>query len=158
VGRQDRHPPIFKGCRYALWKNPDNLNDRQQTKLAWVAKTDTRLYRAYLLKEGLRTVFQFPYEQATEALERWISWARRFRIPAFVELQQKITRHKASILAAIEHGLSNGPIESVNTKIRLITWIGFGFKSPEALIGLAMLSLGGHQPVPPGRNHPQVCR
>ncbi|WP_146068095.1 transposase, partial [Cryobacterium sp. M96] len=54
-------------------------------------------------------------------------------------------------LASIEHGLSNGRIESVNTKIRLITRIAFGFKSPDALIALAMLSLGGHKPVLPGR-------
>ena len=96
-------------------------------------------------------MFRLPYVQAVIALDRWISWARRCRIPAFVELQQKITRHKASILAAIEHGLSNGRIESMNTKIRLITRIGFGFKSPAALIALAMLSLGGHQPALPGR-------
>jgi transposase len=47
----------FKGARYALWKNPDHLTDRQRDKLAWIAKTDPRLYRAYLLKEGLRYVF-----------------------------------------------------------------------------------------------------
>ena len=41
---------------------------------------------------------------------------------------------------------------TMNTKIRLITRIAFGFKSPEALIALAMLSLGGHKPVLPGRN------
>ncbi|TFC54889.1 ISL3 family transposase, partial [Cryobacterium sp. TMT2-17-1] len=57
----------------------------------------------------------------------------------------------AAILASIEHGLSNGRIESVNTKIRLLTRIAFGFKSPGALIALAMLSLGGHKPVLPGR-------
>lgn len=39
----------LKHARYALWKNPENLTVRQQTKLAWVAKTDPRLYRAYLL-------------------------------------------------------------------------------------------------------------
>ena len=60
-------------------------------------------------------------------------------------------KHRASILAAIEHGLSNGCIESVNTKIRLITRIAFGFNSPDALIALAMLTLGGHRPALPGR-------
>jgi len=60
-------------------------------------------------------------------------------------------RHKPSILAAIEHGVSNGRIESVNTKIRLLTRIAFGFRSPEALIALAMLNLGGHRPTLPGR-------
>ena len=90
-------------------------------------------------------------DEAETALERWIGWARRCRIPAFVELQRRIVKHKASILASIEHGLSNGRIESVNTKIRLITRVAFGFKSPEALIALAMLNLGGHRPVLPGR-------
>lgn len=39
----------------------------------------------------------------------------------------------------------------MNTKIRLITRVAFGFKSPEALIALAILSLGGPKPVLPGR-------
>jgi transposase len=149
--RASGHARDLKHARYALWKNPENLTTRQQAKLAWVAKTDPRLYRAYLLKEGLRLVFQLPAEDAAEALEAWIGWARRCRIPAFVDLQRRIVKHRPSILAAIEHGLSNGRIESVNTKIRLITRIAFGFKSPEALIALAMLNLGGHRPALPGR-------
>jgi transposase len=68
-----------------------------------------------------------------------------------VKLQKSIAAHRESILAAIEHGLSNGRIESVNTKIRLITRIAFGFHSASALIALAMLSLGGHRPALPGR-------
>ena len=141
----------MKNSRYALWKNPENLTEKQQAKLAWIVQTDPRLGRAYYLKEGLRTVFKLPYNEAVEALDRWISWARRSRIPSFVKLQKSIVKHRAAILASIEHGLSNGRIESMNTKIRLITRIAFGFKSPEALIALAMLSLGGHKPALPGR-------
>lgn len=141
----------FKGARHALWKNPENLTDNQRIKLTWIASTDPKLYRAYLLKEGLRVVFQLPLDAATQALDRWIGWARRCRIPAFVKLQKSIVKHRVSILAAIEHGLSNGRVESMNTKIRLITRMAYGFKSPEALIALAMLSLGGQKPVLPGR-------
>ena len=54
----------LRRARYALWKNPENLTDRQRVKLEWIAKTDPRLYRAYLLKEGLRTVFKLPADQA----------------------------------------------------------------------------------------------
>jgi transposase len=68
-----------------------------------------------------------------------------------VKLQKSIVKHRTVILASIEHGLSNGRVESLNTKIRLMTRIAFGFKSPDALIALAMLSLGGHKPVLPGR-------
>ena len=40
-------------------------------------------------------------------------------------------------------------IESTNTKIRLLTRIAFGFHIPDALIALAMLTLGGHRPASP---------
>ncbi len=151
AGRSRGQAKAIKHARYALWKNPENLTVRQEAKLAWIAKTDPRLHRAYLLKEGLRTIFQLPLTEAAEAIDRWISWARRCRIPEFVSLQRSIVTHRDSILAAIEHGLSNGPIESVNTKIRLITRVAFGFSSPQALIAMAMLNLGGHKPILPGR-------
>jgi transposase len=151
AGRASGHAKALKGARYALWKNPDNLTTNQQAKLAWIAKTDPRLHRAYLLKEGLRLIFGLDPAEAPAALDRWIGWARRCRIPAFVALQHRIVKHQASILAAIDHGLSNGRIESVNTKIRLLTRIAFGFTSPDALIALAMLTLGGHPPSLPGR-------
>ncbi len=102
----------LKGARYALWKNPDDLSERQSAKLAWIAKTDTHLYRAYLLKEGLRHVFAVKGEAGKEALDKWISWARRCRIPVFVELSRRIGTHRASIDAALDHGLSQGLIES----------------------------------------------
>jgi transposase len=141
---------LMKG-RYALWKNPENLTDRQRAKLDWIAKTDPRLYRAYLLKEGLRTVFVLKGDTGKEALDRWLSWAQRCRIASFVELRRKIIKHRAAIDANLDHGLSNALTESVNTKIRLLTRIAFGFRSADALIALAMLALGGHPPTLPSR-------
>jgi hypothetical protein len=44
------------------WKNPENLTGRQQAKLGWIATTNPRLYRAYLLKEGLRYVLKIKGE------------------------------------------------------------------------------------------------
>lgn len=148
----------LKNARYALWKNPDNLTGRQRDKLAWIAKTDPRLHRAYLLKEGLRFVFAVKGQAGKQALDRWLSWARRCRIDAFVNLARRITAVRARIDATLDHGLSNALIESVNTKIRLITRVAFGFRSPEALIALAMLSLGGHRPVLPGRANPRISQ
>ena len=142
----------LKHARYALWKNPEHLTDRQQAKLTWIAKTDPRLHRAYLLKEGLRLVFVLKGDPGKEALDRWISWARRCRIPAFVALQRRIVKHRQAIDATLECRLSNALIESTNTKIRLLTRIAFGFRGPEPLIALAMLALGGHRPTLPGRN------
>lgn len=152
--RADGKAATIKRARYALWKNPENLTVHQQARLEWIAKTDPRLYRAYLLKEGLRHAFVVKGDAGKEALDAWTRWARRCRIPAFVELQRKITKHRRAIDATLDYGLSNALIESTNTKIRLLTRIAFGFRSPQALIALALLALGGHRPDLPGRNRP----
>ena len=145
----------LKHARYALWKNPENLTAKQQTKLDWVAATDPVLHRAYLLKEGLRTVFVLGHsdgpDAGIEALDRWLAWAARSRLEAFVDLGRKIRRHRPQIEAAIREDLSNALVESTNTKIRVLTRVAFGFHSAEALIALAMLSLGGYRPDLPGR-------
>ena len=139
-------------ARYALWKNPGDLTGRQRHQLDWIAKTDSRLWRAYLLKEGLRYVFAVKGEEGKAALDRWTVWARRSRIPAFVHLQRKIATHRDAIDIALETGLSQGLVESTNTKIRLLTRIAFGFHGYQPLVALAMLALGSHPPRLPGRN------
>jgi transposase len=133
----------LKGARYALWKNPENLTDRQAAKLSSIQKTNARLYRAYLLKEQLRQIYRLPADAATRLLDEWIAWARRCRLASFVKLARTITKQRAGIVAAIEHGLSNARVEAINTQIRMITRRAYGFHSAGALIALAMLSLAG---------------
>jgi transposase len=140
-----------KRARYALWKNPEDLTEHQRHQLDWIAKTDPKLWRAYLLKEGLRYVFAVKGDEGKEALRRWLTWARRSRLPAFIDLHRKITAHHAAIDATLEHRLSQGLIESTNTKIRLLTRIAFGFHGHQPLIALAMLALGSYPPRLPGR-------
>lgn len=137
--------------RWALWKNPDDLTDGQRAKLEWIAKTSPRLYRAYLLKEGLRLAFQVKGEEGVQILHRWLGWAQRSRISEFVALGRRIRAHLPAIQAALEHGLSNARTESVNTRVRLITRVAFGFHGPEPVIALALLALGGYRPALPGR-------
>jgi transposase len=71
AGRASGHARALKHARYALWKNPENLTDRQHDKLAWIARCDPRLHRAYLLKEGLRTAFVLKGNAGKEAPDRW---------------------------------------------------------------------------------------
>ncbi len=133
----------MKGARFAVWKNPENLTDRQAAKLATIQKTNARLYRAYLLKEQLRQIYRLPPPAAERLLDRWLAWARRCRLPSFVKLARTITEQRDGILAAVAHGLSNARIEQINTQIRLIARRAFGFHSPQPLIALAMLKLAG---------------
>ena len=141
----------LKGARFALWKNPENLTARQQSKLADVEKLNRPLYRAYLLKEQLRQIYRLPARKAIALLGEWLSWARRCRLRPFVKLARTIAAQRKGIVAAIRHGLSNARVEAINTQIRLIARRAFGFHSPQALISLAMLKFGGLCPPLPGR-------
>ena len=142
----------IKGCRYALLKNPENLTDRQQAGLARVAQVNKTLYRAYLLKEQFRLVFQLRGKAAIRALDDWCAWARRCRIPSFVDLCYRIVRHRESIVATLTNdGLSNALVESTNTKLRLLTRVAYGFRSTDNLIALCLLDRGGYCPPLPGR-------
>lgn len=96
-------------------------------------------------------MFQHRGVEAVAMLDDWLAWARRSQIPAFVELYHRIKKHRAGIIAAVTHGLSNGLTESVNTKLRLLTRIAYGFKSTDNLIALCLLDRGGYCPPLPGR-------
>lgn len=141
----------LKGTRFALWKNPENLTGFQRIKLAYIVRANEPLFRAYLLKEQLRQVFKHKGKLGKEILHDWLQWARRCRIAPFVAVAKTVSRHRAEIEATLDIGLSNALVESVNTKIRLLTRQAFGFHSAEALIALAMLALGGLCPPLPGR-------
>ena len=141
----------LKGARFALWKNPGNLTEHQQLKLARVQQLNQRLYRAYLLSQQLREIYRVGLADAIALLDAWLAWARRSRLAPFVKLARTITEQRPGIEAAVRHGLSNARVEQVNTQLRLITRRAFGFHSPHAAIALAMLALGGLCPPLPGR-------
>jgi transposase len=119
--------------------------------MGMLIKSDKRLYRAYLLKESLRTVFKYTHEVAVEELDKWLSWSARCRIPEFVELGRKIKRHKEAILSSIKNELSNARIEAVNNKIKVTIRMGYGFRNIDNLIALVRLKCGGFDVVLPGR-------
>ena len=111
------------------------------------------LYRAYLLKEQLRAIFQaVELPDARALLGGWIAWARRCRLEPFVKLAKTIKRYRTLILNAVEHGLSNARSEATNTHLRLLTRRAYGYHSPEALIAMADLTRGGLCPPLPGRS------
>jgi transposase len=76
-------------------------------------------------------------------LDRWIAWACRSRIPAFVKLSRTVRKERDRILAAVELGLSNSKLEGLNSKVRLINHRGYGHHSPAPPIAMIYLCCGG---------------
>ena len=102
------------------------------------------MFRAFLLKEELRLLYALEDPALAPAhLDAWLAWASRSRLQPFIRLARTLRRHRAGILAAIRLGLSNGRLEGLNSKIRLISHRSFGFHSADALIALVYLCCTG---------------
>jgi transposase len=151
AGKADQAKEL-KGTRWALLKNPANQSGDQRTTVATIARINKPLYRAYLLKEQLRMVFETKGEQGRELLTGWIAWAQRCQLPEFVKLAKTIKRYRQMIHNTLDHGLSNALSEATNTHIRLLTRRAYGYHSPDALIAMATLTRGGCCPPLPGRS------
>ena len=141
----------IKGARYSLLKDTAKQTPKQLLKLAEVVTTNKPLYRAFLLYGELRYIYRLPYHEAVERLEAWLAWASRSRLKPFVKLARTIRKHKAGVLAAIELGLSNGRLEALNSKVRLISHRAYGFHSANALIAMIYLCCSGVQIALPHR-------
>ncbi len=142
--RDKRIAKKYKGARWALLKNPDDLTADQTGTLREIKRFGGALWRAYQLKESLRAVFagDLDIETTQTMLERWCSKAQRSRIPEFVKAARTIGKHRDGITAAIDRGLSNGRHEGLNNKVRLIIRRAYGFHSAEAALATVMLACG----------------
>ena len=146
--RHDRsHTPQgrwVKGTRWSLLKAPENQSIYQLATLTEVQRENQRLYRAYLLREELRLLYHLDDSaDAPVHLDAWLAWASRSKLKPFVRLARTLREHRDGILAAIALGLSNGRLEGLNSKIRLISHRAFGFHSADPLIALVYLCCAG---------------
>jgi transposase len=122
----------IKGTRWSLLKAPAKQTVPQLALLAEVQHANKPMFRAFLLKEELRLLYQLEDPALARAhLDAWLAWASRSQLDAFVKLARTIRRHRAGILAAIRLGLNNGRLEGLNSRIRLISHRSFGFHSPD---------------------------
>jgi len=140
----DRWAKDFKGARWALLKNPEDLTERQADQLTRIRRKRGGIWRAYEMKERYRAIFagDLTRDEAAERLDRWCARAQRSRLAPFVKAARTMRYRRDLILNAIEHGISNGRVEGLNTKVRLIVRRGYGFHSAEAALALVMLAAG----------------
>jgi len=134
----------IKGTRWSLLKSPEKQTIPQLALLGEVQQANKPMFRAFLLKEELRLLYHLEDPALAPAhLDAWLAWASRSRLAPFIRLARTIRRHRAGILAAIRLGLSNGRLEGLNSRIRLISHRSFGFHSAAPLIALVYLCCSG---------------
>lgn len=136
--------------RFSLLRKTGNQSERDRQRLAEIARSNDRLYRAYRLKVDFEAIFSYRQPtRAAAALRDWLAWASRSKLRPFVRAARTIRKHFQGILAYFRSRLTNGVVEGKNNRLRTITRRAYGHHSPEALISLLYLCCGGIHVDPP---------
>ncbi len=126
--------------RHAIRAAKQSLSRKQRRILTMIKTEREDLYAAWVLKEELRDLYRIiAPERAAAYLTRWIKRAWDSGIRQMIALGHKIANHYYGIVAAVENGLSNGRLEGINTKIRVIQRRGYGHTNPQSLIAMIYL-------------------
>lgn len=134
----------FKGSRWALLKNPEDLTEDQAARLDRVRRNRGGIWRAYEMKEQFRAILagDLDRQEAGVLLDRWCARAQRSRLAPFVKVARTMRERRELLLNAVDHGISNGRVEGMNTKVRLLIRRAYGFHSADAALALVMLAAG----------------
>ena len=125
---------VFKGTRWLLLKNPDNLSTEHNEKqrLEEALRLNSSLATAYYLKEDLRQLWQQQDKhQASAFLDDWIARARCSGIAMLRKFSRTLERHREGILAYFDYPISTGPLEGTNNKIKTLQKQAYGFRDME---------------------------
>ena len=123
-------PDILKGTRYLWLKNPWNLTDKQKVKLSTLEKLNLKINRAYLLKENFQYVWEYKYPGwAKKFLKQWFWMATHSRLKPLRDFAWMVRRHEEGILNYFKVPISNGIVEGLNNKAKVISHRAYGFRT-----------------------------
>lgn len=125
---------VLKGTRWILLKNPENLDASRSEKerLDKALELNQPLATAYMMKEKLRFIwFQESKVIAEKSLNEWIGEAKVSGISILEGFADTLKTHKEGILAYYDYGISTGPLEGMNNKIKTMKRQAYGFRDIE---------------------------
>jgi transposase len=122
--------PDFKRTRFLWLKNPENLARKERTRLSGLLRLNAPLVKAYLLKEDLRRFWAYRYSAWAEGhLRQWLWRAAHSRLAPMKDLAKTIRTHRDGILAWTTLRVTNGALEGMNNKVKVISHRAFGFRT-----------------------------
>lgn len=110
--------------KYPLLKKKESLSDRDKEKLEDVKKIAPELIKMYQMKEDFRDIFA-RHITRDEAFDRLIEWTKLSH-KYFPESCQTIKRWIDEILAYFDNRTTQGVVEGINQKIKLIKRRAYG--------------------------------
>ena len=133
----------IKGTRFAVRRRAANLRTSDHTILDRLQVDNHDIYRAWLLVEQLRAVYQAAtFDDLMGLLDEWIFAALTSDLDPFIRCALTIDRHRELVVNAITQRLSNARLEGMNSTVRLLSHRARGYRRLSSLLAMITLVCG----------------
>ena len=122
-----------KGCRWPLLKPREKLSVKQETKLMQVYNACPALRTFHLLKEEFHLIFDKIHDskQAERFLLAWRTKAEQSGSKHLIKFANTLRNWWTEILNYFKERVTNGFVEGINNRIKLIKRRGYGYLNIE---------------------------
>jgi len=142
--KERKEQPTLKHTKYVILKNPENLTEKEQKKLSSLANQNLKTMRAYNMKLQFQELWHFnSIDLAETFLQKWYNWITHSQLEPMKELAKTIKRHWKGILNYFHARITNGILESINSRIQEIKRNAHGFRNMRNFITAIYHRLGG---------------
>jgi transposase len=126
---------VIKGTRWLLLTAREKLGERKELvdRLNQALEINRPLATVYYMKEDLRQVWSWTDKKTAEwHLKSWIDMAHSSGITMLMKFAKTMKKHAEGILAYFDFdGLSTGPLEGTNNKIKTMQRKAYGYRDME---------------------------
>jgi len=148
--KEKGYDPVLTKSRWLLLKRPENLTEKQETKLADLLQYNLKSIKSYLLKEEFQLFWSYksPY-WAGQFLDKWCTKTMRSKIEPMKDIARSLRKHRPLLLNwfRAKGQFSSGIVEGFNNKAKLTTRKAYGFRTYHAA-EIALYHALGALPVP----------
>ena len=118
---------VLKRSKYSLLKNEEDLTETQKIKLEAIKENFQNLKKMQELKEEFRKIYETS-ENPTEGMLSISEWLAKSS-SVFTKSCQTIRNWFGEIISYFERRTTNGVVEGINNKLKLIKRRGYGLRN-----------------------------
>jgi transposase len=132
------------GTKYLWLFTEASLPARHAEAFAAVQARELKVGRAWAIKEALRTLWTYRSPAAVRRFfTQWYAWATRSRLSPVRRVAATLKRHLDGVLRYVQHPITNGVAEGLNSKIMSIKRKAGGYRNPAHFTTAIYFHCGG---------------
>jgi transposase len=127
----------MKHKRWIILKKEKNLKKEEKEELELLMKNNDKLYKSYLLKEQILSIFDDKISTFTQICDRITCWFENIlsnELEEFNGVMKTMQNYMYGIWNYFRYGMTNAIAEGFNTKINVLKRRAFGYRDLEYFI------------------------